>query len=135
MFKEFEIIMKALKYLLIVALIGMTSVLSAANAAAQDLATRPEAQMQSTSVMQGSGSTLPQAAVTGSYMTGNTPGTFAPAGTSGPRRVGEGGGFEDEEDPDNPGEPFPIGDGLWILALLACAYLTVRVTRRRARVR
>ena len=68
--------MKALKYLLIVAMISMASVMSAANAAAQNLATRPDIQMQSTSVMQGSGSALPQAASTGTYVTGSTPGSY-----------------------------------------------------------
>ena len=57
--------MKALRYLLMVALISLTSVLSATNVAAQNLAQQPEMQMHSTSIIQGSGSTLPQAAVEG----------------------------------------------------------------------
>ena len=77
-----------------------------------------------------SGSTLPQAAVTGTSTTYDTP----PAGRSGHiRRVGEDDGFENEDDPDNPGEPFPIGDGQIALMLLACAYLILRVVRRRTR--
>ena len=115
--------MKALRYLLIVALISMTSVLSAANAAAQNLAQRPEAQMQSTSIMQGSGSALPQAAVTGSYMTGNTPGTYSPASASGPHRAKRGGDGDDTppDDPHGPNED-PLGDAALPLALLACAF-------------
>ncbi|MBQ9295662.1 MAG: hypothetical protein IJ204_00520 [Paludibacteraceae bacterium] len=124
--------MKALRYLLIVAMISMASVLSAANAAAQNLATRPEMQMQSTSVMKGSGSALPQAAVDGPYTTGTTIGTYSPAGSSSrPRRVGENDGWEDEDEPEKPGEPSPIGDAAWPLALLALAYLITRVTRKR----
>ena len=38
-------------------------------------------------------------------------------------------GWEDDPDPDNPGEPFPIGDAGWPLMLLACAYLIIRVRR------
>ena len=124
--------MKALRYLLIVAMVCMASVVSAANAAAQNLATRPEMQMQSTSVMKGSGSALPQAAVDGPYTTGTTIGTYSPAGSSSrPRRVGENDGWENEEDPDAPGEPSPIGDAAWPLALLAVAYALARVYRRK----
>ena len=43
--------------------------------------------------------------------------------TSGPRRVS----------PINPeGDPTPVGDGVWVLLLLALAYLTTRVVRARA---
>ena len=123
--------MKALRYLLIVAMVSMASVLSAANAAAQNLATRPEMQMQSTSVMQGSGSSLPQAAVDGPYTTGTTIGTYSPAGTSnGPHRAKR--GLDDGDDDIDPqGQPFPIGDALIPLALLAVAYALTRVYRRK----
>jgi len=127
--------MKALRYLLIVAMISMASVLSAANAAAQNLATRPEMQMQSTSVMKGSGSALPQAAVDGPYTTGTTIGTYSPASTTGPRRAkmndDDDDGWEDEDEPEKPGEPSPIGDAAWPLALLAVAYALARVYRRK----
>lgn len=47
----------------------------------------------------------------------------------GPRRVdGNPGTPDDEED---PGEQQPLGDALLPLMLLACAYLIIRVTRRR----
>ena len=88
----------------------------------------PTATIGSTgSEMMSSGSSLPQAAVTGTtttYDRHNAPG--------GPRRVGEDDGFEDEDDPDNPGNPFPLGDAAWPLAMCALAYLIIRVARRRA---
>ena len=34
--------------------------------------------------------------------------------------------------PEDPGDTVPLGDGMWALMLLACAYLIVRVTRKRA---
>lgn len=129
--------MKALRYLLIVAMISMASVMSAANAAAQNLATRPEMQMQSTSVMQGSGSSLPQAAVDGPYTTGTTIGTYSPASGNGPRRARKAADKEDEDDPDtppvNPHGPNedPLGDAAWPLALLAVAYALARVYGRK----
>ncbi len=120
--------MKALRYLLIVAMISMASVVSAANAAAQNLAVRPDMQMQSTSVMQGSGSALPQAAVDGPYTTGATIGTYSPASGSGPRRIGGGNSGGSDPGPEDPEDPWatPIGDALWPLALLACVYALVR---------
>ena len=51
---------------------------------------------------------------------------------SGPRRdVGGGSGVEDEDEPEDPGEPFPIGDGVWALLLMAAGYLIYRVRTRR----
>ena len=125
--------MKALRYLLIVAMISMASVLSAANAAAQNLATRPEMQMQSTSVMQGSGSALPQAAVDGPYTTGTTIGTYSPASTGGPSRAKRGWGSGGSGEPGDWDDPYadPIGDTLIPLALLAVAYALARVYRRK----
>ena len=124
--------MKALRYLLIV--MSLVSVLSVH---AQSTAQLPEAQMQSTSAMVGSGSTLPQAATTGAYVTGSTVGTYSPAKIhpgNVRRDVGGGEGeWEDEDDPDNPGEPNPIGDAVWPLMVLACAYLIIRVVRARKR--
>ena len=121
--------MKALRYLLIVAMISIASVLSAANAVAQNLATRPEMQMQSTSVMQGSGSALPQAAAEGTYVTGTTIGTYSPANASGPKRAKKGDDDWEDDDWGDTGDPWatPLGDALWPLALLACMYALVRV--------
>ena len=127
--------MKTLRYLLIVAMISMASVMSAANAAAQNLATRPEMQMQSTSVMQGSGSALPQAAAEGTYVTGTTIGTYSPASTGGPSRAKRGWGSGGSGEPGDRPEPYtdPLGDAAWPLALLACVYLIMRVARKRSR--
>ena len=121
--------MKALRYLLIV--MSLVSVLSVH---AQSTAQLPEAQMQSTSAMVGSGSTLPQAATTGAYVTGSTVGTYSPAKIhpgNVRRDVGGGDSTADDEDPDGPGEPFPIGDAVWPLLALAAAYAVLRVYRRK----
>ena len=118
--------MKTLRYLLMV--VAMVSVLGVY---AQGLATKPEAQMQSTSVMVGSGSALPQAAATGVYVTGSTPASYSPTRVHPGhirKDVGEE-GTEDEDDPDNPGEPNPIGDGLWPLILAAAVYGVYRRKR------
>ena len=119
--------MKTLRYLLMV--VAMVSVLGVY---AQGTAQFPEATMQSTSTMVGTGSSLPQAAVSGTTLAGETPGAYSPGRAGHIRRVGEDEGWEDDPDPDSPGEPFPIGDVFWPLMLLACAYLIVRVARRRA---
>ena len=113
---EFKI-MKALRYLLmVVAMVGVLSV------KAQGTTQLPEVQMQSTSVMMSSGSSLPQAAVTGVVTTNETP---ARANIGQPRR----------ERPGDWTDPYkdPIGDAVWPLALLACAYLIIRVVRARKR--
>ena len=113
--------MKAMRYLLMV--VAMVSVLGVY---AQGTAQFPEATMQSTSSMVGTGSTLPQAAATGATLAGETPGAYSP-GRGHIRRVGEDDGFEDEKDPDVPENPYPLGDVFWPLALLACAYALMRV--------
>ena len=108
--------------------VAMVSVLSVK---AQGTTQLPEAQMHSTSVMVGSGSSLPMAATDGV----NT--TYDYASTNhhgGPRRIGGGnsGGGSGPTKPDDPWAT-PIGDALWPLALLACAYLIIRVVRARKR--
>ena len=112
--------MKALRYLLIaVALLSVMSV------GAQGLAEQPEIQMQSTSVMQGSGSTLPSAAVEGISMTNEQVASPANA-PSGPRRGRPG----DWTDPYKD----PLGDAMLPLALLAIAYCAgCMVYKRRKR--
>lgn len=80
-------------------------------------------------VMQ-SGSSLPLAAATGVTTSYDSNPAKAP---SRPRRVGEDDGFEDDDDPPVvPANPYPIGDGMWVMILLAGAYLIWRATRRRA---
>lgn len=127
--------MKALRYLLIV--MGLMSVLSIS---AQALAQQPQAQMQSTSIMAGSGSQLPSAAVQGTYVTGTTIGTYSPANVNGPHRAKKednpGGGFNPGGGEPGPGdntEPWedPIGDAGWPLAMLAAAYALLRLWRKR----
>lgn len=116
--------MKALRYLLMI--VAMVSVLSLA---AQQLAQQPQVQMRSTSVMAPSGSTLPQAALTGTVTTYSV---GSPAKSSKPRKVGEDDGFDnDDDDPDTPANPFPLGDVFWPLALLACVYVLFRVRMRK----
>ena len=105
MFKEVEN-MKALRYFLMV--VAMVSVLSVKP---QSTAQLPEVQMQSTSVMMSSGSSLPQAAVTGVVTTDEAP---ARANIGQPRRERPG----DWDDPYKD----PIGDALWPLLVLAAAF-------------
>ena len=119
--------MKALRYLLIAFTAMMVMNVQAAQAKAQSLAQEPQVGFQSTSSMVGSGSTLPQAAQNGAYTTYDVDQELA-------RDKGVIRTWSDDEDPDNPGEPNPIGDGLWALLALACAYLIIRVARRRKRV-
>ena len=88
----------------------------------------PTATIGSTgSEMMSSGSSLPQAAVTGTsttYDRHNAPG--------GPRRAAD--GDDDDTPPEDPHGPMedPIGDAGWPLAICALAYLIIRVARRRA---
>ena len=112
MFKEVEN-MKALRYLLMV--VAMVSVLSVK---AQSTAQLPEVQMQSTSVMMSSGSSLPQAAVTGVVTTDEAP---ARANIGQPRRKRPG----DWDDPYKD----PIGDAVWPLILAAAVYGVYRRKR------
>ena len=122
-----------LRYLLMV--VAMVSVLSVK---AQNTAQLPQTQMQSTSVMIGSGSALPQAAATGAYVTGSTVGSYSPAKIH-PGHVRKDGGDDDWEDDELTGEqtenPWknPIGDAVCPLALLAGLYLIIRVVRARKR--
>ena len=117
--------MRALRYLLIV--VGLVSVL---NVRAQALNQLPEARMQSTSGMVGSGSTLPMAATSGVFTAGEAPSAYTPFSISQPKREGED-GWEDDEDPSRPGEPFPLGDAAWPLMILALGYCVWRVMRQR----
>ena len=120
-----------LRYLLMV-----VAVISVMSVSAQGLAKPPQAQMQSTSGMVYSGSTLPNAATTGPVLTGNTPGAYAPAyhPGAGPRKVGEDDDFENEgDDTKLPTEPNPIGDAMIPLMLLAGVYALMRAFLNRKR--
>ena len=117
--------MKALRYLLIA-----FAAMMALSVSAQGLAQAPEAQMQSTSSMVGSGSTLPQAVQCGAHTTYD--GEQARNGDIAHRIGNTGGSDPGPEDPDDPWAT-PIGDGMWAMMLFACAYLISRVVRKRTR--
>lgn len=117
-----KIVMKALKFLLIV--IGLASVLSLS---AQTFAEQPSMQMHSTSTMMGSGSELPQAAVTGTYTT-YTDGVGVGYISNGPRR----GASNDDTPPADPDGPMqePLGDTPWLLMLLLALGYAMRVGKK-----
>lgn len=114
-------IMKAVKSLLIV--LGLASVLSLS---AQTFAEQPTVQMHSTSAMMGSGSELPQAAVTGTYTTYSSGPSYAPRG---PQRGADDGDEAPEEDPPGPNE-YPLGDTPWLLMLLLAGGYAIYVGKK-----
>ena len=87
----------------------------------------------STSPLPASGTGLPQAAVSGTTFAGEAPAAYAP-GRGGLRRDVGGGEPAGDEDPDAPNEPYPVGDGVWVLLLMAAGYLIYRVRTRRREV-
>lgn len=115
--------MKTMRYLLSVIVILSVTTLSA-----QNLSQYPTAQMQSTSCMAYSGSTLPQAAITGTHTTYDSP-------TGGPRRAKKdddpfgGQTIEDVSGPQQPGTP--IGDAVLPLMLLTIGYAFFIAWRRK----
>lgn len=115
-------IMKAMKLVLIV--FGLVSVLGLS---AQMFAEQPSMQMHSTSTMMGSGSELPQAAVTGTYTTYST-GVGSGYISSGPQK-GAAEGDTPPADPDGPMQE-PLGDTPWMLMLLLVAGYTLCAWRR-----
>ena len=108
--------MKAMKHLLIV--ISLMSILSLN---AQTMVEYPVAQMQSTSSMVGSGSTLPNAASSGFISADDNLPSSSPRG--GPRRVIDE-DDKDEEKPESWEDPFkdPLTDAVPCLLLLAIGY-------------
>lgn len=121
--------MKTWRYLLI--LVAISSVLFIN---AQPQTRYPQAQMQSTSSFMGAGSSLPQAAVSGTYITGPSIGSYSPTSMpGGPRRSGEN-PFGDNtiDDVNNPLQPgTPIGDGVWVMTVLAIVYAGWIARKRR----
>ena len=113
--------MKAMKQLLIV--IGLMSILSLN---AQNIYAMPAAQMSSTSAMVGSGSSLPQAAISGTQTTYDSEEGFAPSNA--PKKSTGEGRPEDWEDPYED----PIGDAVLPLLLLAAGYVVFVARKRRA---
>ena len=93
----------------------------------------PQATMSSTSTMMSSGSTLPQAAVTGTVTSYDNPVDRYSHRRRSKMDDNNDDGFEDEDEPDVPVNPNPIGDGLWALMILAGAFAFVRVFLRRKR--
>ena len=140
--------MKALRYLLIVmAVLSVVSVQAATLGAPYQPQTRgiryttyhsqmPTVAMNSTaaSKMMSSGSSLPMAAVSGVYVTGATPESSSPVTKHQGhvrREDGNGDGWEDENEPDKPGEMYPLGDVLWPLMLMALAYVVYLTSRKK----
>lgn len=117
-------IMKAMKLLLIV--FGLVSVLSLS---AQTFAEQPSMQMHSTSTMMGSGSELPQAAITGTYTTySSSSGSSSGYMPTGPQR-GADTGDTNPDDPHGPNE-FPLGDTPWVLMLLLALGYALHVGKK-----
>ena len=129
--------MQQIKYILIV--IGLVSVVSVMAATfgkpyqpqrrgaqyAQNYSEMPTLSMSTmNAAMMSSGSALPMAAVTGTTSADD----YA---SGGPRRAKKEDEFEDEEEPDLPGDTVPIGDAVLPLMLFACAYFIWRATRKR----
>ena len=122
--------MKRLRYLFVaVAMLCMVSLY--AKNATQNWGKLPEAQMHSTSTMVGSGSTLPSAAKTGTVTTYDANSSIT--STSRPRRAKMGEDDWEDDEFSETDEPWkdPIGDAMWPLAILACAYLIIRARRKR----
>jgi len=111
--------MKTMRYLLMI--IATASVLGLK---AQNLAQFPEAKMHSTSIMVGSGSSLPQAAIEGvvtTYAANNS------AYVSGPRRSRPGDNKEPYED--------PLGDAVLPMMLMAILFAGFVYYRRKKKVK
>ena len=88
---------------------------------------------QSTSTMKGAGSSLaPQVTAVGAAGVSEMATTTSSKAPSGPRRSFDGGTTPTPGDPGHKDEGSPIGDALLPLTLIACAYLIVRATRKRA---
>lgn len=122
-------IMKAVRFLLIVIVILMSSVsvLAQFNQPADT-----EYHFRSTSSFSGSGSHLPIAAQSGVVMVSSLAEDDSPIGItqSGPRKAKKGGdpfGGETIDDVDNPQQPgTPIGNGICVLLMMAAGYAEYR---------
>ena len=84
------------------------------------MSSMPEAGFQSTSTMSSTGSTLPQAAVSGAYTTYDSDSPYGATSSRGPKKAKEEGDTP-PADPDGPMED-PIGDAVLPLLLLAAGY-------------
>lgn len=122
--------MKGLKYLM-----GVIMLFSMLNLHAQYLAQQPTVEMRSTSSMPGSGSRLPQAALTGvttTYTSAVVSSSSQRAGNA-RRATLEDDDWEDDEfsETDEPWKD-PIGEG-WVMLVLAAGAGGAIVLRRRKR--
>ncbi len=140
--------MKTLRYLLMVVIVSLASVTAQAEYTAQfkNSQNKPAFSSQqatttyavyTTSTLMESGSSLPMAARNGVTIGASTPNDDTPAyapGRGGLRRDVGGGTPAEDDDPDAPNEPYPVGDGMWVLLLMATGYLIYRVRTRRREV-
>ena len=95
------------------------------------VASVPTASFQSTSAMSGTGSALPQAAVSGAYTTYDSNSSYGTTTTPrGPRKAAE----EGDTPPADPNGPYenPLGDAVLPLLLLAAGYGFFIARKRRA---
>lgn len=125
--------MRTLRFLLLATILTIACALSTAKTVPQGRSMYPTIEMHSTSTMPLSGTHLPLAVETGSQTTyGEQAG---PPKNGHIRKVGEGDGFENEDEPEAPYDPYPIGDAAASLALLALAYGLIRFILYRHRSR
>ena len=142
MIKELRI-MKTLRYLLIIctltmaaAMFGQAQFKTAENKKAFDNSlNRTRFEFYSTSTLKGSGSSLPIAARNGFTVGATTPDDNSSSSTSSrrPRRV-IGDGDDDIPKPDDNESPeaTPVGEGMWVMMLLAAGYGAWMMRRVRA---
>lgn len=118
--------MKAMKHILIV--IGLMSVITLT---AQTVIEYPVAQMHSTSVMAESGSSLPNAAITGFVLADDNLNGASDNAPRGPRRIG-GGNSGGGTGPENPDDVWanPIGDIPWLFMLLLAIGYAIYLRRK-----
>ena len=139
--------MKALRYLLMVVIVALASVTAQAQLTTpfKNSENKPAFSQQATttyavyttSTLMESGSSLPMAARNGVTIGASTPNDDTPAyapGRGGLRRDVGGGEPAGDEDPDAPNEPYPVGDGVWVMMLMAAGYLIYRVRTRKREV-
>lgn len=135
--------MKAMKYILIVMTVVLLPLASAnAQFSSQKYQTGFEPaqassyEFRTTSSMASSGSSIQTAAQNGVVFSGSTPGESSSGGLHGGiRRIGGSGsgtGGNEAEENDDPQET-PLGDGMWVLMLLAAGYGAWMMRRIRAR--
>jgi len=121
-------------------LLTVLATVSVLGVCAQGLAQQEQTVFQSTSTLSGSGSSYSSNPSLNSDGTASYEGaSYTPAQAPGKpgghlRRDGDPFGGETIGGVTNPNEPgTPIGDVFWPLALLACAYLSLRVFLKRKR--